>query len=69
MTLGGAEPGRPTLSFDEWKLQLRKDSERESKLVAFNALSDYVLKLLWKSGVAPSCSAIIESTPQTTKPS
>lgn len=42
--------GSVRLTFDVWKLQLGKDCEREDKLIAFNALSDSVLLLLWQSG-------------------
>ena len=69
MTVEGAEQKGPNFSFDAWKLQLRKDCEHEGKLAAFDALGDYVLKLLWRSGVDPTCSAIIESTSETSKPS
>jgi hypothetical protein len=60
----------PPPTFDAWKLQLRKDCELQDKLVAFDALGDYVLRLLWESGVTPSVDGILEFSPpdQKTKP-
>jgi len=46
--------GKQSLSFNAWKQKLGKDCELRDKLDAFHALGDYVLSLLWESGVDPS---------------
>jgi hypothetical protein len=43
-------------------MQLRKDCELQDKLLAFQALGDYVLQLLWQRGCDPSVRAIIDGT-------
>lgn len=50
--------------FEDWKLQLRKDCEIKDKIIAFDAIGESVLTLLWRSGVAPSVSAIIGCAPE-----
>lgn len=67
MTPERIEPGRPTISFDAWKLALRKDCERNDKLFAYNAFGDSVLRILWERGIDPTCAAIIGSAAQTNK--
>jgi hypothetical protein len=57
-------PAQGSIDFDGWKLQLRHDCQRQDKLLAFNALSDSVLRLLWERGVAPSVKAIVDSVPR-----
>jgi hypothetical protein len=52
----------PKVSLEVWTLQLRKDCERQDKLIAFNALDDYVISLLWERGLDPTVNAIVEST-------
>ena len=47
-----------SMNFETWKSRLREDCEKDGKLAAFEALGDYVLKLLWKSGIEPSVRAI-----------
>lgn len=54
-------PQRATTPFDVWKLQLRQDCERRDKVRAFNAMGDYVLKLLWERGLDPTVQAILDS--------
>lgn len=44
--------------FEGWKIRLSEDCEVQDKLLAFNALGDDVLKLLWEQGLAPSVNAI-----------
>ena len=48
-----------TLAFDSWKSQLRKDCELEEKILAFDSLGDYVLRLFWERGIDPTAAAII----------
>lgn len=50
--------GRPSLAYELWKVQLRKDCEKEEKLLAFYSIGDYTLKMLWESGLAPTVQAI-----------
>ena len=47
------------LSYDVWKLELRKDCELQGKLIAFNGIGEYTLKLLWDDGIDPSVEAIV----------
>jgi hypothetical protein len=49
---------QPPVGFDAWKTLLRNDCKNNDKLVAFDCLGDYVLKLLWESGVEPTVRAI-----------
>ncbi|HKT87236.1 MAG TPA: hypothetical protein VJQ59_02285 [Candidatus Sulfotelmatobacter sp.] len=60
MTPEAKPPRRATTPFDVWKLQLRRDCERWDKIPAFNAMGDYVLKLLWERGLDPTVQAILE---------
>ena len=53
------------LSYDLWKVQLRKDCELKGKLFAFDGLGEYALKLLWGDGIDPSVEAIVENTSRT----
>ena len=55
----------PKLSLDVWTLELRKDCEEQNKLLAFNALGDFVIKLLWERGIDPSINAIVDSNQHT----
>jgi hypothetical protein len=48
----------PSLSFDAWKLQLHQDCENEGKVKAFDAIGDYVLRVLWQSGIDPTVRAV-----------
>lgn len=50
---------QPLLTYEMWKIQLRKDCEIEDKLLAFDSLGEYTLKLLWKNGLAPTVRAIV----------
>lgn len=47
------------VAFDTWKLGLRTDCELQDKLLAFEALGDFVLRLLWESGVEPSVEGVM----------
>jgi hypothetical protein len=51
-------------NFEEWKSALKKDCERHDKLAVFDALGDYVLKLLWQGGVQPTVRAIGDGSRQ-----
>lgn len=46
------------LSFEVWKDHLCRDCITNEKLEAFNCLGDFILKLLYESGVAPTVDAI-----------
>jgi hypothetical protein len=48
-----------TLQFNIWKEKLREDCARNDKLLLFDGLGDYVLDLLWRSGVEPTVQDII----------
>jgi hypothetical protein len=52
----------PKVSLEVWTSQLRKDCEAQDKLIAFNALGDFVVKLVWERGLDPTVNAIVEST-------
>lgn len=58
------------LNFKDWKDGLRRDCELEDKLLAFNKLPDYALKVFWERGVKPTVQALIEDTeePETSRP-
>ena len=52
------------ISFESWKLELRKDCEREDRIMAFNLLGDSVLRILFEQGLDPSIKGIVDGTPQ-----
>lgn len=57
------EPGKPApLTYDHWKLQLRRDCELKGKLFAFDGLGEYTLRLLWGDGLDPTVDAIVRNT-------
>lgn len=58
MGRNGEDP-EPRISFETWTSRLRNDCERENKIFAFNALDDYVLRLLWKQGTEPSVRGVV----------
>ena len=62
MTPERREPVRTLLTFDVWKLHFRKDCELQNKLLAFNALGDEVLMVIWQSGLEPSVTALTNSS-------
>jgi hypothetical protein len=68
MVYEGKGDGSPPISFEAWKLQLRKDCELQDKLLAFQALGDYVLQVLWERGCDPSVQAIIDGTSEYSSP-
>jgi hypothetical protein len=49
------------LSFEIWRSRLRENCEREGKLQNFVNLGDYVLKLLWESGLDPTVHDIVNN--------
>jgi len=49
------------MTFDAWKLRLRKDCDSEDKLSAFDSMPDFALKLLWEKGLTPTIEAIAAS--------
>jgi len=51
----------PALNFECWKAQLRKDCELVGKLLAFDNLGEYTLKLFWEYGLPPTLRAIVGS--------
>lgn len=51
----------PSLTYEAWKLQLRENCAIEDKLLAFQSLGEYALKMLWQRGLAPSVQAITGS--------
>jgi hypothetical protein len=55
----------PSLAYDLWKVQLRKDCEVRGKLLAFDGLGEYTLRLLWEDGIDPSVEAIVGSAAKT----
>ena len=65
-TTSGIEgvPLKARVAFDTWKALLRKDCELQGKLLAFDALGDYVLQLLWTRGLDPTVKAISECSPE-----
>lgn len=46
------------LTFDEWKLRLRQDCDRQRKLLVLDGMGDFVLERLWQSGLEPTIAAI-----------
>jgi hypothetical protein len=46
------------MTFDEWKQLLQSDCVSHDKLPAFQAMNDYVLKLLYDSGLDPTVGSI-----------
>ncbi len=54
MTSGRKQQLRNSLDLHVWKIQLRKDCELQGKLLAFDAMGDCVLELLWESGLDPN---------------
>ena len=55
--------GKPAIAFELWKVQLRKDCELHDKLAAFDAMGEYVLHLLWETGLEPTVQSIVASSP------
>lgn len=48
----------PALPFEVWMERLRTDCKAKNKMAAFDALGAYVLRVLWSSGLEPTCEAI-----------
>jgi hypothetical protein len=49
----------PSITFEAWKSQLRKDCVALNKLPAFDGLSEAVLRILYENGVDPSVQSIV----------
>lgn len=49
------------ITYDVWKVQLRKDCEVQGKLAAFDGIGEYALRLLWAEGIHPTVAAIVGS--------
>ena len=60
MGTDGKEAAKPAISFEVWRLQLRKDCEAQDRLLAFQALGDSVLEILWRRGVEPSVKGLLD---------
>lgn len=60
MAKDGQEAAKPVIPFEAWRLQLRKDCELQDKLVAFQALGDCVLEILWRRGLEPSVKGLLD---------
>ena len=60
--MGGDDykPSTPQVTFEVWKLLLRKDCEMQDKLLAFQALGDSVLEIFWRSGLKPTIEALLD---------
>jgi hypothetical protein len=54
-----APSSNATLSFEAWKDYLCRDCISNEKIEAYNCLGDFILKLLYDSGVAPTVDAIV----------
>lgn len=66
---GNAKETKSLITFESWKSQLRKDCELEGKIIAFDALGNSVLRLLWEQGLEPSVKGILKGTShQTARP-
>ena len=52
----------PLLTYEEWRIQFRKDCENEGKLLAFDALGETALKLLWGNGLARMYEPLLEAS-------
>lgn len=51
----------PLLTYEVWKIELRKDGETEGKLLAFDSLGECSVKLLWQNCLAPTVRDIVGS--------
>ena len=56
-----APSSNATLSFEAWKEYLCRDCISNEKLEAYNCLGDFILKLLYESGIAPTVEAITQN--------
>ena len=48
-----------SIPFDVWKQRLQDDCRKCGKLLAFEALGEDALRLLWESGTQPSVQGVI----------
>ncbi|HEV2402421.1 MAG TPA: hypothetical protein VGS27_36160 [Candidatus Sulfotelmatobacter sp.] len=60
--MAGGNGETAAIAFELWKEQLRKDCQIHDKLAAFDAMGEYVLHLLWESGIEPSVQSIVANT-------
>lgn len=51
-------------NFDQWKNLLHEDCVKRDRLLAFSVLGDYVLRVLYDSGLEPTVEAIGNSSSQ-----
>lgn len=58
----GDQPSKPEITFEVWKLLLRKDCEMQDKLFAFQALGDSVLEIFWQNGLKPTVEALLDGS-------
>ena len=49
-----------TISFQVWKELFRTSCVGQGKLLAFEAMGENVLRSLWRSGLDPNVSAVVE---------
>lgn len=57
MTFDEQCPQTP-LTFDIWRVKLRKDCAVQGKRRNFDSMGEYPLRLLWEEGIDPSVQAI-----------
>ena len=62
------ERSKPNTPFENWKSLLRKDCELQDKRLAFQALGDSVLEILWEMGLSPTVQALTEGTSELPPP-
>jgi len=69
MSHDGTGPQKTELPFEVWKALLRQDCELSDNLLAFEALGDSVLQLLWQTGLKPTVRALIDAGAEPTSKS
>lgn len=62
------EAAKPTISFEAWRLRLRRDCEVQERLLAFQALAIQVLEILWRRGVEPSVKGFLDGASEQPAP-
>lgn len=56
------QPVCRSVPFTLWKTRFRFDCELHGKLLAFDAMGDSILQLLWEVGLEPSVEGVIEGS-------
>jgi hypothetical protein len=56
-----APSSNAALTFEAWKEFLCRDCISNEKLDEYNCLDDFILKLLYESGIAPTVDAIVKN--------